>query len=187
MKLLDPIKNFINTMDLKTFYAYIIGYAGTCVVLSGLIVVYYYHSTSELKKNIGDINDYREQVFEIMEKFALIKQQQAIVEEILARDPDFKIAGYFEKLLTQLNLADKKVSEELSTADLEENYRKTELIAHFEGMTMQDLTRLLEEIEKNPRVATERLEIIKKKRDQKTIEVNLTISTLLPKIEGTPA
>jgi len=50
---------------------------------------------------------------------------------------------------------------------------------------MHELTRLLEEIEQNPRVATERLEITKSIKKPKTIEVNLTISTLLPKIEGT--
>lgn len=58
--------------------------------------------------------------------------------------------------------------------------KKNELTAKFENMSMQDLTHLLEELEKNPRIATERLEITKK---QKTIDVGLTISTLLPKTE----
>ena len=54
-------------------------------------------------------------------------------------------------------------------------------------MTMQELTKLLEEIEQNPRIATERLEITNSKKKPKTIEVALTISTLLPKVETTPA
>ncbi|HJZ24088.1 MAG TPA: hypothetical protein VJ201_06545 [Candidatus Babeliales bacterium] len=185
MKLLDPIKSFINKTDLKTFYTYIIGYSATCVVLVVLIIVYYYSSTNALQKKIKNINATREEVLEILEKYALIKQQQLIVEEILAKDPNFKIAGYFKDLLLELNLKDKEVAEEITTTDLEENYRKSELSAKFEGMTMQDLTRLLEKIEQNPRVATNRLEITKSKKKPKTIEVGLAISTLLPKIEST--
>ena len=108
-----------------------------------------------------------------------------MVEETLAKDTDFKIGGYFKNLLTKLNLRDKEIAEETSTSDLEENYRKSELNAKFEDMTMKELTELLQEIEHNSRIAMERLEITKSKKQPKTIEVNLTISTLLPKIELT--
>ena len=108
-----------------------------------------------------------------------------MVEETLAKDTDFKIAGYFLKLLTKLNIKDKEVAEETTTTDLEENYRKSELNAKFEDMTMKELTELLQEIEQNSRVATNRIDITKSKKKPKTIEVSLTISTLLPKIENT--
>ena len=186
MMLLDPIKAFINKTDQKTFYTYLIAYGATCSVLFVLIIFYYYSSTGALEKKIKNINSSRGEIFVILERFALIKQQQAIVEEILSKDPDFKIAGYFKDLLIRLNLKDKEdPTEVINTTDLEDNYRKSELSAKFEGLTMHDLTRLLEEIEQNPRVATERLEITKSIKKPKTIEVNLTISTLLPKIEGT--
>lgn len=184
MKLLEPIKSFINKTDLKTFYTYIIGYMVTCLVLAILIIIYHYRSIGTLQKKIKNINATREEVLEILEKFALIKQQQTIVEEILAKDPNFKIAGYFKDLLIELNLKDKEVAEEITTVDLEENYRRSELNAKFEDMTMQDLTKLLEKIEQNSRVATNRLEVTKSKKPG-TIEVSLAISTLLPKIEST--
>ena len=88
-------------------------------------------------------------------------------------------------LLVKLNLRDKEVAEETSTADLEENYRRTELSAKFEDMSMRELTELLQEIEQNSRIATSRLEITQSKKKPRTIEVSLTISTLLPKIEST--
>ena len=50
---------------------------------------------------------------------------------------------------------------------------------------MKEFTELLQEIEQNSRIATNRLEITKSKKKPKTIEVSLTISTLLPKIEST--
>ena len=187
MTFLEPVKNFINKTDLKTFYAYIAGYGATCLVFLALLIFYYYSSVHSLQKEIKIVNAFREEILEILEKNELIKQQQAIVEEILAKDPNFKIEGYFEKLLAKFNLSDKKDGRIITTTDLEGNYRKSELSAKFENMTMQDLTYLLEEIEKNPRIATEKLEITKSKRKPKTIEVDLSISTLLPKIETSPA
>lgn len=184
MKFLEPIKNFINKLDLKTFYIYMIVYGAICFVLCVLIVFYYYSSISSLQKKIKNINEDRDAVHEILEKHAIIKQQQTVVEEMLAKDPNFKIAETFGKFLAELNLTDKEdLRREINTTDLEENYRKTELNAKFKNMTMKELTFLLEKIEQNPRIATNRLEITKIK-DKPLIEVSLTISTLLPKIEG---
>ncbi len=186
MMFLDPIKNFINKIDVKTFQYYALGYCAACLVLSGLIIVYYYSSISSLKKEIRTLNVSRSQVVELLEEFEKIKQQQVAVEEILAKDPNFKIQGEFGDLIKNLKLKDKEAPEEiLNTIDFEDNYRKNELSVKFDGMTMQELTKLLEEIEQNPRIATERLEITRSKN--KTIDVALTISTLLPKIESTTA
>ena len=186
MKFLEPIRTFINKLDTKTFYIYLMVYGAVCLLLCILMVFYYYSSIGSLQKKIKNIVSYRDDVHEIMEKHATIKQQQTVVEEMLAQDPNFKIAETFGKFLAELNLTDKEdPRREINTTDLEENYRKIELSAKFENMTMQELTLLLEKIEQNPRIATNRLEITKSKKKPKTIEVSLTISTLLPKIEGT--
>ncbi len=186
MMILDSIKAFINKTDLKTFYYYIMGYGGVCCALFAGMVIFYYSSIGSLKKSIANVNDSREEVLAIFEEYAKIKQQQAAVEEILAKDPNFKIQGEFKILLEKLRLKDKEAPEEvINTIDLEDNYRKNELSANFDGMTMQELTKLLEEIEQNPRIATERLSISASKKKPHTIEVALTISTLLPKVENT--
>lgn len=185
MKFLEPVKSFINKLDLKTFYIYMIVYGAICFVLCVLIVIYYYSSIGSLQKKIKNINEDRDAVHEILEKHAIIKQQQTVVEEMLAKDPNFKIAETFGKFLAELNLTDKEdPRREINTTDLEENYRKIELSSKFEDITMQQLTLLLEKLEQNPRIATNRLEITKSKKKPRTIEVSLTISTLLPKIEG---
>src|SRR6266446_1866450 len=185
MTFLEPIKSFINKTDSKTFFYYTIGYTAACTLLCILIIFYYYRSVGTLQRKIKNINAAREEVLVILEKASSVQQQRLMVEETLAKDTDFKIGGYFKNLLTKLNLKDKEVAEETSTSDLEENYRKSELNAKFEDMTMKELTELLQEIEQNSRIATERLEVTKSKKQPKTIEVSLTISTLLPKIELT--
>src|SRR5215471_10222616 len=108
MKFLEPIKSFINKLDTKTFYIYLIVYGATCLVLCVLIIIYYYTSISSLQKKIKNIDAYREEVHDILEKHAVIKQQQIVVEEMLAKDPNFKIAETFGKFLAELNLTDKE-------------------------------------------------------------------------------
>lgn len=185
MILLDQIRSFFDSLETKSFYHYIIGYVTGCVLIFALIIFYFYSSTHSLQRKIKNINSSREdEVRVILETAAHVKQQQIMIEEILSKDVDFKIAGYFEDLLNKLGIKDKKVTSEAATTDREDNYRKSELSAKFEDMTMKNLTELLQELEQKPRIATERLEITKSKKKPKTIEVNLTISTLLPKVEA---
>ena len=186
MVLLDNIKTFINNIEIKIFYYYILGYIIACVLLFGGAVFYYCRSTNALYRQINNIKNSREDVLVILEDAARVKQEQARVENILSKDIDFKIAGYFIELLTELDLKNKEIKTgEATSTPLENNYLKTELSTHFEDMTMQELTMLLQALEKNPRIVTDRLEITKSKKKPKTIEVNLSISTLLPKLETT--
>lgn len=184
MAVLEQIKTFINSIETKTFYYYIYGYIIACTLLFGITIFYYYRSTNALYKKIKNINISRETVLEILEEAARVQQQQTIVEDILSKDIDFKIAGYFIKLLKELHIVETKIGEVIPT-DIDNKYRKTELTAQFEDMTMQELTSLLQALEKKQRIVTERLEITKSKKKPKTIEVSLTISTLLPRLEGT--
>lgn len=184
MKLLDTLNIFFSRLDKKRFYTYIIIYSVICALAIAIMIYYYYSSTRELQKKIRGLNDSREEVLEILEKAVLIKQQQTIVEEMLAKDPNFKIQGTFERILANRNLLNKRPNPgEVSVTDLEDNYRRNELSVKLDDMTMQELTQLLEDIEKNPRIATEKLDISRSKNNPKTIEVSLTISTLLPKVE----
>lgn len=186
MVLLEQIKSFFNTTETKTFYYYILGYVIACTLLFGVTIFYYYHSTNKLYRKIKTINSSREEeVRVILEESARVKQEQIRMEDILSKDPDFKIAGYFEELLSKLGIKDKRISFEAGRSDLEGNYVKSELSAKFEDMTMQELTELLQDLDQKERIATERLEITKSRKKPKTIEVNLTISTLLPKTEFT--
>lgn len=188
MTFLEPIKTFINKTDSKTFSYYMIGYIAGCTLFFALIIFYYFSSMKVLDKKIRNINESREKVKDVLGKAALVQQERAVVEETLAKDPDFKIAQELGKIVASpsLNLKDKKDPEETwETSDLEENYRKTVFTVKFHEITMQDLTQLLQKIEENPRIATERLEITKSKKQPKTIDITLAISTLLPKIEIT--
>ena len=187
MVFVEKIRAFFDSTETKTFYQYMIGYGVGCLLLFGIIIYYFYSTTNLLQKKIKTVNKARtEEVLTILESAQSIEQQRATVEAILSQIPDFKIAGYFKDLLIKLNLKNKEIqeAESTSTTDREDNYRETELNAKFEDMSMKELTELLQAIEQNPRISTKRLEITKAKKKPKTIEVQITITTLLPKIEA---
>ncbi len=186
MVFIDKIRTFFDSMDTKTFYRSIAGYAAACVLLLCIILYYFYSTTGALQRKIRQLNHTREEsVRTILESAQSIEHQRATVKAVLSQNLDFKIAGYFKDLLNKLNLRNKEIqeAESTTTTDREDNYRETELNAKFEDMSMKDLTELLQALEKNPRISTKRLEITKSKKKPKTIEVLISITTLLPKME----
>lgn len=186
MVFIEKIRAFFDSINSKRFYQYIAGYAAVCLILFCIILYYFYSTTHDLQRKIKRLNTTREEeVRTILESAQSIEQQRATVEAVLSQNLDFKIAGYFKDLLNKLNLKNKEIqeAESTTTTDREDNYRETELNAKFEDMSMKDLTELLQALEKNPRISTKRLEITKSKKKPKTIEVLITITTLLPKME----
>lgn len=184
MVIFDKIRTFFDDLDSKSFYSYAIGYLVVCVLLCGLLVFYFYKNVHTLQRQLKRLNTSREDtVRTILESAQSIEQQRSAVEQILSQNPDFKIAGYFKDLLTKLNVKNKEVqeAESTTTTEREDNYRETELNAKFEDMTMKELTELLQAIEQNPRISTKKLDITKAKKKPKTIEVQIAITTLLPK------
>jgi hypothetical protein len=188
MAFIEKIKSFFDLTDKKTFYYYIAGYVAALVLVLAFILYLFFSRTSLLQKKIKRINmDRRDRVKAILESAYSIDQQRATVENILSQNPDFKIAGYFKDILTKLNLTNKEIqeAENTSVTDREDNYRETELNAKFEDVTMQELTQLLQTLEQSPRISIKRLDIVKSKKRAKKIEFQLSITTLLPKIENT--
>ena len=184
MTIIEKIRALVEDLETKDFYLYIGIFLIICSILAGGIVFQYYRKINYLKKRITDINDYRENDVRIIrEQAAQVKQQRTEVDAILAEDINFKIGGYFKDLLVKLELTNNKIAEETAHVDREDNYRESELDAKFEDMNMKQLAELLQELERNRRISTKRLEIIKSKKKTDTVAVRITIGTLLPKTE----
>jgi hypothetical protein len=185
MVFIEKIRAFFDRIESKTFYYYMVGYLFICLILCGLLIFYYYKNANQFLRQIKRLNVTREDTIKnILESAESIQQQRSAVEAILSQNPDFKIAGYFKDLLTKLNLRNKEIqeAETTTTTEREDNYRETELNAKFEDMNMKELTELLQAIDQNPRISTKRLEITKARKNPKAIDVQITITTLLPKI-----
>jgi len=187
MLFLERIRLFIEGIETKAFYRYVALFIASCTLLFGTIGFFYYRRIDALIKQIKRINRLREEdVRVLLEDHHQVEQQRAAVDAILSQDIDFKIAGYFKSLLEKLNLKDKIATEaEAATIEREDNYRGSELNAKFEDLNMKEVTELLQELEQNPRISTKKLEITASKKKQKTLDLQITITTLLPKTEVT--
>ena len=112
----------------------------------------------------------------------MVKKQRQDVNTLLEKDKDFRIKGYFNDLLEYLNISGNKIKSEISEEDLDNEYTEIKLEAHLINLNTRDLCNLLNEIEKSERVYTKELEIFHFPKKPTTIEVNLTIATLQPKL-----
>lgn len=185
MAIIEQIRLFFDSMETTIFYRYTAIFFGICITLSCVIVFYYYSNVNSLFKEIKKNNVERSQnVITILEQAAQLNLQREAVNETVSKDPNFKIEGYFKEILASLNLIEKNKSPFTTTTNERENkYREVELNAEFENMNMKEVAELLQALEKNPRIATKRLEITSSKKKMKTVEVLITITTLLPKTE----
>lgn len=181
MELMEKIYAYINNLDEKRFYQYVIGFLCAIGLLMLLVMFQYYRSFRKLKTQIEQINETREQVRIILDKGQIVKKEQREIDALIAKDENFKIAGSFEDLLAKLGLSNKKDSLEVTTPEQVGKYREEVLTAKFSGMTMKELTELLQELELNKRIFTKALEITTSQKMANSIDVTLTIATLEPK------
>jgi hypothetical protein len=184
--MLTQVKDFLDNLDTKDFFKYI-GIAVAVIFLCESFIVYrFYSNISYYKKQIQALNIQREEIGELLEKAALIKEQKQEVNAILEADPNFKIEGYFIKVLELLGLSNKQVSTSVTTQERgEQNYNESILTAKFTDINMKELSELLNVFEQNKRIYTKSLEIQKSRKSPRTLEVQLTIATLKLRTEPT--
>lgn len=183
MKILNTLYIYLEGKD-RIFFYKIMGALLGGLLLSMIAIFFQYHRrVTFLKKRISTINELREDARIIREKAQHVQNQRTAVDTMLAEDRDFKIGGYFNELLSKIVLTNKKSSEETSQLDREDNYRESELTAQLVDISMKQLTEMLYEIEQKKRIYIKKLEIEKSKKTSKSIDITITIATLLPKTE----
>ncbi len=180
MEIFEKLATYIEELEEKKFKLYLGIFLASIVVISGGIVFRYYRQVHYLQEEIDDINDLRKQALRILDKAQEVQLQRKEVDTMLEKDKDFKIGGYLTTLLTDLNLTQKVTIETTAQFDRDEDYRESVLNAKFAGINMKELTKLLNEIEQNPRIYTKELEITKSKTVE-AIDGRIVIATLQKK------
>ncbi len=182
MNIIERVKEFLEDLDTKDFYKYVGIFVGILAVLTVFMMYRFYSNVDFYKRQIRTLNNDREEVQELLEKAAAVKQQKKDVNEMLEADPNFKIAGYFKDILAQLGLESKQISSTVTTQERgEQDYNESILTAKFGDMNMRELSELLNVLEQNKRVYTKELEVQKSRKSPRAIEVQLTIATLQPR------
>jgi len=178
--LVNRFRLFIERLSAHQFYQGLAAIFAAIFLLSIIFGWAYYRTINQLTAEIEHINEQRVVAKKILERAQRVYYQRKEVDELLAQDPNFKIKGDFEELLSKLGLADKKKEDtKAESSGTEDGYSSDILRAHLEGITMKELTTLLQELEKNARLYLKELDIIKSKQPY-SLDAIITIATLQP-------
>jgi hypothetical protein len=181
MEFLKPVQKQIESLDERTFLYWVSGFFGALFFICLLLFYYYYSSIARFKERSRMLNASRTEVRGILERYEMVKKQQAEVDALLAKDKDFKIGGYFNEVVNRFGLEKNKTREpETSRETLDNGYTELKLYASFAQLNMRQVAELLDAIEQNERVYTKEVEMYKQANGQ-TINVNLLIATVEPK------
>jgi hypothetical protein len=183
MELLDSLKATLDQLTEKQFRTYVFAAIGGFFILILLIFFYYYRSSSSLYKQLSDLNTLRSKtVKDILATAERIKKQKEKIDAMLADDQDFKFGEYLENVLAKLRLSEKKDIGQKQEADVNGKYVEHIYDIKLNDINMKQLAEFLLEIEKNRRVYTKKIEITKSKTTPNSLEANITIATLFPKV-----
>jgi len=181
MELIEQIKQKIQSLDEKEFLTYLLGTIGTVTVVVFFMLFFFYRRTTFLKKHIQRVNTTREDVRKILDKYEIIEQKQKAIDQRLEENKNFKIRGYFESLLSELDLTNKKSSElETTKTEQDTKYIETTLTASLGDMSMKQTCQLLDKLEQNRIIYTKELEIAASKKRRQKVSIQITIATLQP-------
>ena len=178
---LTSIRSWLESIDAQTFKKYVIGYLAGIVILCLLLGWYFYRSINSLHDEHEALNQTRESVHMLLHDTRQVKQQQAHINTMLKKDPDFKVAGIFQKIVENLGISSKMKEPTSAITERDENFSEDSITAPFVGLTMQHIAELLRELEKNERMYIKELTIIRSKKMANTLELTITVGTLLPK------
>ena len=182
MSILNTIQEFLDTLDTKDFYKYIGLFFGTVVLIVLFFVYRFYADIWSDRRQIALANNARIEVQSLLEKAALVKQQRNDVNAMLEQNPDFKIAGEFQTILSKLSLSNKIDSLDTITQERgDQQYNENILTAKFADMSMKELSELLNTLEQNKRIYTKSLDIQRARKSNRSVDVQLVIATLQPR------
>ncbi len=185
MKLLESLEQTIAQLDAKTFRTYLIAFFGAMALITGVILWRYYATVSAIQRNIRRINEEREEVKEITLGSERVKEQQRLVEALIKKDPNFKIIGYFDRVLNEQHLTTNLVRRpDTRRTVLDTGHTEVTLIANLTNLNMRAIAELLDTLERNERITTKEIEITKP-HSGRTVNLNLTIATLEPASQAT--
>jgi hypothetical protein len=178
MVVVDRLYIFFEHLDRKDFYKYVGGYIFLVILLSSAIMYRYYAQLNTLNSAVEELNEQRDKVRRMISSSERVQKQRVEVDNLLAKEEDFKIGGYFENILAKLNLKNNKTVGDHSHIDHKNNYRESILKVRLIDLDMKQLTELLKELALNKRIFIKELEITASKKKHKKIDVSLTIATL---------
>ncbi len=181
MTFFENLEARIAQLDKKSWYTYLAITGGILFALIGAILFYYFSVTSKWEQRIAAINETRSEVKRLLNRAERVQKERAEVTALLEEDPNFKIKAYVQELLEKIGIAGNVSAENVAPSTSDENYQIDVATYQLLGITMKQLTEFLDELESNKRIFIKELDISKSKKVPRTIDVGITIATMMPK------
>lgn len=174
------IGNFINELDAKDFYKYMIVVVVLFLIIIGAILYFQHSAIDSYETRLKNINKQRVELRSLLQEHVLVNKQRETVDAILSKDKAFRISNFFDLITKELGLSSNVTKDTVIENDLGNGYVETQLDASFKDMDMKQVTDLLYKIEQSLRMYTKNLVLLKTPKSSK-LDVTLVVATLQPK------
>jgi type II secretory pathway component PulM len=181
MTFFENLETRISQLDKKSWYTYLAITGAVLFAIIGAILFYYFTSTAKWEQKIADINETRTEVKRLLSRAERVQKERSEVMALLEEDPNFNIKAYIQEVLERIGIAGNMSAENVVVTSSDENHQVDVATYQLSGITMKQLTEFLNELENNKRTFTKELDISKSKKVPRTIDVGITIATIMPK------
>lgn len=178
MKFIEPVAQFIDSLEDRAFYIYTGIAFGVVFVLALAILIWRSFALAAVNERLDNINEERQKVAKILTINAQLKHEEKHLNEILDKDPNFVLRSYFIDLLSK----DFGIKPDKDVAIIPgtptSHYDERVVRAELSHLDMEKLTKILQALDNNERITVKDLDI---KGQGSTINVIITIATLVKK------
>jgi len=181
MEFLVKIAQFIHALNKKEFEKYLIATLVGIALLTGAISYYIYTKSSALLVQIKTLENLANKSAQILADNQRVQQQEDRFKQMLEKDPDFTINGFFEKFCRDMDISPETgwvARSETITDKMDE----ISIPATFKGQTTEKLVKVLDALVKKEMVYTKELRM--RSEPNKKITFDITIATNRYKTES---
>ncbi len=180
MEIFDSFRDVIKYSDDRELYKYLGIFLGILCVLFGLLMYFHYSRVSWHTGQLKKLDKWRIQTRHILRDSKLVKAQQQQVEEILAKNKDFRIGEAYQSILSKGRLSSKFVDQSAPTSgDSISGKTEVQITSNLRGLSMKEVTDFLMLIAQVPQLYTNDI-TIKKTPGRSTVDIDISVATLEP-------
>lgn len=177
MTMFSRMIRFFKQLDTRETYQVIGGIVACLILFVGIFFYRYYSLVYGLQRQMVRVNQQRLVAQQLLASYDEVVQQQHRVEEILKRDPNFKLKQFFIDTLQKLGLTPRLVRDpEVASQALVTDYIEITMDVRLAAITMQQLVELLHGIEQSERVYIKEMKITAVPQKQ-ALDVALVVAT----------
>lgn len=178
MQLFDSVRDFIKYAEPKELAKYLGIFAGVFCLLFGILMYLHYSRVSWYTNQSKQLDTWRKQTQKILRDAKLVKAQQQQVDQIIAKDKDFRIGDAYESIMRKAGVFSKATdTSDATTGESLSGKNEVLITSHLKGLSMKEVTDFLVQIAQVPQLYTKDL-TIKRTAGRSTVDIDITVATL---------